>query len=347
MKCKRLLFFLVLAAFPTFAYQQQWFSTYQEYGDTVDFSCTNQCVMLVGPIDWSDTVQIKGAFQWNGMVGYGFLLGQQVMPGQTLPVNGSNSLDQQFPFAQLPFYSQIPDGAQLVLIVQGNVQWHSVGVHLSSLGLFTKWYQWFTQALEYKEYNPRTINFLEWPLRNGMYINQAFFWLIIILLVACAFIYAVTPKKKNKQTSLWFGIGVLVFFWVFFDFFSTVNQVKIYNQTMSASDIMENGRVGRTSDLYQFLDFIKTKVPYGEKGAFIAPYPFDFEGKYHIYPDVKFGPVTGVNYIFWYNSYGGNNPFNFVDPVYTGGILTWNGLKLPVQEEIVRRPYAKIYLLKK
>jgi hypothetical protein len=30
---------------------------------------------------------------------------------------------------------------------------------------------------------------------------------------------------------------------------------------MSATNIMENGRVGRSSDFYQFLDFIKTKVP--------------------------------------------------------------------------------------
>ncbi|MEI7562608.1 MAG: hypothetical protein WCJ39_02605 [bacterium] len=99
-------------------------------------------------------------------------------------------------------------------------------------------------------------------MRNGVYINQDFFWLIVILLVATAFIYWLTSKKKNKQTVFWFGIGVLVFFWVFFDFFSTVNQIKIYQQTMSTTNIMENARVGRSSDFYQFLDFIRTKVPH-------------------------------------------------------------------------------------
>ena len=144
-----------------------------------------------------------------------------------------------------------------------------------------------------------------------------------------------------------FGIGVLVFFRLFFDFFSTNNQVKIYKQTMSATNIMENGRVGKSSDFYQFLDFIKTKVSVWAEGAFIAPYPFEFEGKYHIYPDVKFDVITWVDYLFVYNPYGAQAPFGFIDPIYADGVLSRNTLTFPVQEEIVRQPHAKIYILKK
>jgi hypothetical protein len=54
-------------------------------------------------------------------VGYGFLVGQQIAPGETVQVNGESSVDQQFAFSVLPFYAQLPAEAQLVLIVQGNV----------------------------------------------------------------------------------------------------------------------------------------------------------------------------------------------------------------------------------
>ena len=129
------------------------------------------------------------------------------------------------------------------------------------LSFFEKFVKGFRQALEYKEYNPRTINFLEGPMWNGKYINQAFFRPIVILLLLAVISYYFSNKPKDKKRAMLFGIGVLVFFRLFFDFFSTNNQVKIYKQTMSATNIMENGRVGKNSDLYQFLDFIKTKVP--------------------------------------------------------------------------------------
>jgi len=41
--------------------------------------------------------------------------------------------------------------------------------------------------------------------------------------------------------------------------------VRIYEDVMDAPNIMQNGRVGKDSDFYQFLDFIKTKVPNKEK----------------------------------------------------------------------------------
>jgi hypothetical protein len=102
-------------------------------------------------------------------------------------------------------------------------------------------------------------------MRNGVYINQYFFWWIIVLLILAVLIYGFNTHPKNKQKAIWFGIGVVVFFWVFFDLFSTINQIKLYNQTMSATNIMENGRVGRGADFYPFLDFIKTKVSPNKK----------------------------------------------------------------------------------
>jgi len=51
MKLKRLLLLLVFAAFPSFAaYQQQGFSNYQELDGQVNFVCTGQCFVLIGPM---------------------------------------------------------------------------------------------------------------------------------------------------------------------------------------------------------------------------------------------------------------------------------------------------------
>ncbi len=346
MKIKRLVLLLFFAAFPSFAaYQQQWFTQFQELDGNMDFVCNSQCFALIGPMGSSDYFTLRWTLEGIGVVGYGFVVGQQIIPGETIQINWMSTSDQQFSFSKSPYFSQVPKDAQLVVMVQGVITGSHVSVTIWALSSFEKFWNGFRQALEYKEYNPRTINFLEWPMWNWKYINQAFFRWIIFFLGIALLSYRFSTSRKNKQNALWFGVGVIVFFWIFFDFFSTNNQVKLYNQTVSTTNIMENGRVGKTSDFYQFLDFIKTKVPDKEKGFFVASYPFQVEGPYHIYPAIKFGTITWVNYIFFYNPYGAQAPFDFKDPVYASGVLIWNGMTFSVQEEIVRQPYAKIYKL--
>gem|GEM_PF-1699554 len=81
MKFKRLLFFLAFAAFPSFAtYQQQGFGQFQEFDGNMNFFCTGQCFALIGPMAGSDSLILNGTFQGNGIVGYGFLMGQQIAP---------------------------------------------------------------------------------------------------------------------------------------------------------------------------------------------------------------------------------------------------------------------------
>ena len=357
---KKLIWLLLLIAIiyniPVFAqygqttqtYPNQWFTKFQEWiWWTVNFQCEQQCVILIWSLSAGDSLQINWTFEWVGNVWYWFLVWQQIYPWEFLQINGWWNISQKFNFSNSQLLSQVPKDSQIAVLVQGNVKWSQSSFQLSAMWLFEKFWNWFRQALEFKDYNPRTINFLEWPIRNGKYINQAFFRWIIWLLWLAVLMYVFSSEKKNKQKAIYFGIWVLVFFRIFFDFFSTVNQVRLYKQTMSATNIMENWRVGRSSDFYQFLDFIKTQVPKWEKWFFLASYPFYFEWKYHIYPDVKFDDINKVKYIFFYNPYWANAPFDFKDPVYNSWTLmiwTWT---YSIQKAIERKPYAKIYILNK
>lgn len=87
MKSKRLLLLLVFVAFPSFAqYQQQGFAQFQALDGNMQFVCEEQCFALIGPIAGSDTVTLQGNFEGNGIVGYGFVVGQQIVPAHTLPI---------------------------------------------------------------------------------------------------------------------------------------------------------------------------------------------------------------------------------------------------------------------
>ncbi|HBB03992.1 TPA: hypothetical protein DCZ39_03800 [Patescibacteria group bacterium] len=88
MKLKRLLLLFVFAALPSFAaYEQQGFSQFQELDGNIDFTCTGQCFALLGPLAGSDYVSLKGALQGDGAIGYGFVVGQQVVPGETVQIH--------------------------------------------------------------------------------------------------------------------------------------------------------------------------------------------------------------------------------------------------------------------
>lgn len=331
----------------SFAYQQQWFDNYKEFNWSLNFQCSTQCFLIVWPISENDFVNINWNLQWNWILWYWFLVWEQIYPGETIQINWWWNIDQNFTLSNAQVYWQMPLDAQLVLLFQWYFIWNQVSVNWWIMWIFDNFTNWFRQSLEYKAYNPRTINFLEWPIWNWKYINQAFLKTILILFWLATIWYFFSSKKVNKKKSIYFWIWVIVFFRIFFDFFSTVNEIKIYKDVMDAPNIMENWRVGKDSDFYKFLDFIKTQVPKWVQWFFIAPYPFSFEWKYHIYPDVKFNILTWVNYIFFYNSYWPGNWFWFIDPLYSGWILEWNNLKISVQKEIVWKPYAKIYILNK
>ena len=67
--------------------QQQGFAQFQELDGTINFDCTGQCFALIGPLAGSDYISLNGTLQENGVVGYGFVVGQQIIPGDTVQVN--------------------------------------------------------------------------------------------------------------------------------------------------------------------------------------------------------------------------------------------------------------------
>ncbi len=342
-----ILIWFILSIWFSSAYQQQWFDNYNEINWSLNFQCSTQCIILIWQVSANDFVNIKWSLKWVWILWYWFVVWQQIYPGETIQINWWWDIDQKFVLSNSQVYWQLPWDAQLALLIQWNFVWSQININWWIMWIFDNFINWFNWALQYKSYNPRTINFLEWPMRNWKYINQAFFKTILILLWLSIFWYFFSSKKENKKKSIYFWVWVIVFFWIFFDFFSTVNEMKIYNDVMDAPNIMENWRVWKDSDFYQFLDFVKTQVPKWVQWAFIASYPFYFEWKYHIYPDVKFNLITWVDYIFFYNPYWVQAPFGFIDPTYNSWILLRNDLKFSIQKEIQRKPYAKIYILKK
>lgn len=188
---------------------------------------------------------------------------------------------------------------------------------------------------------------------GGMFINKAFYsWIIFLLFVALVWSLFEKNHHHSFKKSILFGFAVLVFFWIFFDLFSTNNQIKMNSEFRNAPSFMANGRLAKDSDFYDFFDFIQTKVTSGSLGNFIVPYPYDGEGKYHMYPYIKFHDPEKLEYVFTYNPYGPNAPFGFVDPVYDASskVLSWKpsedrSYTWKIREVLSFGNYGKLYVI--
>lgn len=211
MKFKRLWLLLAFVAFPSFAqYQQQWFSQFQSLDGNIDFVCTGQCFALIGPVAWSDYALFRGTLQGEGVVGYGFLVGQQIVPGETVQVNGETSVNQQFSFNALSFYAQLPAEAQLVLIAQGNVTGMSVWLEAWFMTFYNKIGQWWKDFWKMEPLTPYSINLRYGAKILWTSIVQYGYW--IFFFVALYLLFFAKWNKEKKYRSIFFlGIGIFLF----------------------------------------------------------------------------------------------------------------------------------------
>ncbi len=210
MKFKRLLLLLVFAALPTFAYQQQWFSQFQALDGNMNFTCTGQCIAVIGPLAGSDYISLNGTVKGNGMIGYGFLVGQQIIPWDTLQVNGDASVNQQFSFSKLPFYSQIPAEAQVVFIVQGTLTWTQFGLKMWAMSFYQKIGQWWKDFWQNETLTPYSINLRYGVKLLGTSIIQYGYRLFAIIALLILF-FAKWNKKEKYRRIFFLGFGMFLF----------------------------------------------------------------------------------------------------------------------------------------
>lgn len=346
---KRIIVWLFFGiAFPTFvwwAYSSMWFEYYTEdASSTISFSCGNQCFLLLGEKGMHDGVFID-AIQGKGQIDVGTLTAtSQFIPLDSQKVSGSWSY---FIMLDESRWSTIPSNALVMVVLVGNFSGDRSIIKMSRQTWFDTFSKGFSNLLQYRKYDAQTINFLERPKRNDTYINQYFIRWIVGWLMLCALVYCFS--RSHKSLSLSIGLGICIFFWMFFDLFATVNQLKIATHVLSADAIMDNGRLADMTDYYDFLEFVKSNTKAGSKTFFMMPYPFDAEGRYHNYPHNKIGTFTGSQYIIEYYPYKKKNFAWFSDPILANDILQWSWFSSKIAKIITwdKPPYGKIYIVDK
>jgi len=240
------LFFVVFCAIcvngsHAMAYEQQWFSRFTETLWAVSAQCTQQCFLIWWEMAWSDFASIKWNITGTGKVVIWAAVGWQVLAIAMQNVAQPWAFSFTTDFAAIPPGQKIPAGTKVVAIFDWTMTLTNITFVVGSQSLFTKFANGIKQASSYVAYSPRTINFMEGPMRNGDYINKKFMW-IIYAIVWWAIIYMIVNPEKRKKWIYGIIVG-LACLWGLFDMFSSVQQFKLYQHVTSASNIMGNARM--------------------------------------------------------------------------------------------------------
>lgn len=252
------IFILLLLLTPIFwfTYQQQGFSQYQENGWFIKFSCESQCIMLIWNTDEYDTINLKGNINGQWVLWYGFLIWQQVAPWITMQINWNWIIDETFILKEAPIFKQLPTNSQIVIIMQGNMNWN-IKPSLDVLGLGQKILIGWKDFRKMEPLTPYSINLRYWVKLLWTSILQYGYW-FFILIAAYILIFSKDKKKEKYQKIFFWGIGIFLFIGIR----NFITDSRIVNQWLKDFTYQERNKKSYFDlwDYITFTDKIRNKL---------------------------------------------------------------------------------------
>lgn len=122
---------LILLTVPSFSWAApavappttiQGFDSYTQSAEGIRFSCKKQCFVVLGSLGINDYLSWSGKISGSGSVGYGFLNGQQIIPGEFRPISSGMTMRDRMIFSHNQYYSQIPKEMPIVAVMNGEME---------------------------------------------------------------------------------------------------------------------------------------------------------------------------------------------------------------------------------
>ncbi len=318
----------ILYVWTVYGFEHEWFSTYYEADTKISATCKQQCIAIGPLLIGNDYVKLEGGVKWKWTILVWFMVGNQILPFIQEKIEGQRTVSLSGEFASIPQINTIPSDSTIVMLVQGNIELSGLEFEIWRKWTFEKIASWIKSAKTYVWYSPRTINFLEWPMWNGRYIVRSFFYWLFFMVLICVVAFYLVDRKQRKNTLLTWWI-VILFFWILVDLFVSLQQINLY-QEITNSEPQKQTRYGRQEAEIQYLDYVKQIVPYWSNVYIHAPYPYDFELQYRLYPHARIGTTWNSSYVLWYNPYGEKNQFNYVNPIVSETSVQLWGVSYPL-----------------
>lgn len=248
-----LLLNLFLLIWFSFGYQQQWFSQYQEWWDWISFNCTNQCVITLWQKDKLDYLDLEWTVKWNWVIGYWFLIWDQISLLNQYEVVVSSDINDSMNFVEYKqYFSSIPWNTDLILLVNGNLNWN-LKLDSGKFSFWKKLSQWWKDFRKMETYTPYSINLRYWI--TLMWTSIIKYWYILFIIVAILILIFKKWKKEQKFRIIFYlWLWMFLFIWIR----NIITYTSILNQGLSW--FKEDKTYFDLWDYIDFTDKIRTEL---------------------------------------------------------------------------------------
>lgn len=190
----------------------QGFESYIESAEGTQFSCKKQCFIVLGALESADYLSWLGNISGSGSVGYGFVNGQQIIPGEFRSITPNMTINERMSFSDNQYYSQIPKELPIVIVINGEIATQGLSIHLGILSfaeVMTKNWEWFWKTENLAQYSINLLyGYTVWQTSFTWILSLLFF----IIAIGIVFVYGFESRRFFFPVFL---IGMI--FTVFYD----------------------------------------------------------------------------------------------------------------------------------
>ncbi len=188
----------------------------------------NQCEIILWQKDKIDYLNIDWIVKWNGVVGYWFLIWNQISLLNQYDITVSSQINESMNFIEYKQYlNSIPWDTNLILLFNGNINWN-LKLHSGKFSFWQRISQWRKDFWKMESYTPYSINLRYWVTLMWTSIVKCGYILFIITAILIL-IFKKGKKEKKFRIIFYFWLWLFLFIWIR----NTVTYTSILSQWLS------------------------------------------------------------------------------------------------------------------
>lgn len=212
----------------SFGYQQQWFSQYQEWTEWISFNCSSQCVIMLWQKDKIDYLDLEWTVKWNWVIGYWFLIWDQVSLLNQYGVVVSSDIKDSMNFAEYEqYFASVPWDTDLMLLVNWNINWN-IKLNSGKFSFGQRINQWWKDFWQMETFTPYSINLRYWIILMWMSIVK-YWYILFVVLAVLILIFKKWKRKQKYRTIFYLWLWMFLFIWIR----NAITYTSILNQGLS------------------------------------------------------------------------------------------------------------------
>jgi hypothetical protein len=193
-----------------FWYKNQWFDNFIEIWNSIKFSCSSQCFVVVDQKSDNNLLKVTWNLNWTWVIWYWFLDWDEIFSWEFIDVWSlkDSILNYDFLFKNLNYYSQLSKEIIIVLIIEWQIHSDNFNIELTKTSFFDNLKIAWNDFWKIETLTPYSINLRYWVNLNWTSIITI--WYVLFFIIFLIWLFFV---KNKKHFFIYLSLYLFLFIW--------------------------------------------------------------------------------------------------------------------------------------